>query len=116
EPLGLAGRLTPVVRGLARKLAGDFGVLWIAGAVVAEVLVCDRLLPLDGEAYEWAQYLLLATLLPLMLAAALFAGRRWSAAGRAVKLVLAGVAVTGAWVLAYRQTDHLWLVAAAVQT
>ena len=43
--------------------------LWVSGLALLQIILFSRFLPLTGESYEWAQYLLLATLYPLFLLA-----------------------------------------------
>jgi hypothetical protein len=94
---------------------GDFAGLWVAGAVLAQILVCHKLLRLEGEAYEWAQYILLATLLPAILAVFVVTRPRWPAMRSKLHFALAAVVIAGVCRLAAGQKDHLWLVAAVAQ-
>ena len=49
----------------ARALRDDLEPLWVGGLALAQVYLAYRWLPLHGEPYEWAQYLLLGVVLPL---------------------------------------------------
>jgi hypothetical protein len=56
-------------------LRRDLGSLWVAGLVLLQLSLADRWLPLRGEPYEWAQFLLLGAL-PAALLLVLPLGRR----------------------------------------
>jgi hypothetical protein len=72
----------------ARALRDDLEPLWVGGLALAQVYLGSRLLPLRGEAYEWAQYLALGVAVPLALLAASRAPCP-PAAGTALKVGLA---------------------------
>src|ERR1043165_10423 len=40
--------------------------LWVGGLAVLQIYVLSWSLPLQGETYEWAQFLLLGTLFPIL--------------------------------------------------
>ena len=50
-----------------QSLAQAVEPLWVGGLAVLQIMLASRCLPLEGEAYEWAQFLLLATLYPLLI-------------------------------------------------
>src|SRR5260370_41054056 len=49
--------------------------LWVGGLAVLQIITASRWLTVSGEAYEWAQYLLLGTLYPLLLLILAIIGR-----------------------------------------
>jgi hypothetical protein len=65
----LRGRLNSL-----KSLAEELEPAWVAGMALVQIWLGSRWLPLRGEAYEWAQYLLLGTVFP----AIVFAASLWS--------------------------------------
>jgi hypothetical protein len=77
---------------------GQSDFLWVGGLAVVQLHMVDRWLVLQGEAYEWTQYVLLGTLFPatlLVLALASSLGPRISAVAGLLQslLAVAGVAL-----------------------
>jgi hypothetical protein len=66
--------------------------LWAGGLALAQIYLAWRLLPLRGEPYEWAQYLLLGVVFPLALLAVARTGA-WLKCGLALVALAAGLAL-----------------------
>jgi hypothetical protein len=57
------------VPSFALRQIADIEHLWVGGLALLQLYLVNRWLPLKGESYEWAQYLLLGTLFPALLLA-----------------------------------------------
>jgi hypothetical protein len=92
--------------------------LWVGGLALGILFLGALGLPLSGEAFEWAQYLMLGTLFPLLaiaLAANRDRGPAPSLAVSSVQTLAATVCVLGASTFVVRQASVL-LLALAVLT
>lgn len=49
-----------------QQLIADIAPLWVGGMAILQIYVLRWTLPLEGERYEWAQYLLLGTAFPIL--------------------------------------------------
>jgi hypothetical protein len=75
---------------LVKGLFADLEWLWVGGLALLQLCLVNRWLPLEGEPYEWAQYLLLGTLFPaLLLAISQLESLHWRAARLSLGLKLA---------------------------
>ncbi len=57
-------------------LLADLAPLWVAGLGILQIAFFSRFLPLEGEPFEWAQYLALGAMFPLLVLLGDFAVRR----------------------------------------
>ena len=87
----------PVSRFIAR-LCETLDVFWPAGCALLQVTLASRWLKAEGEAYEWAQYLLLGTLYPAILLAVTFLDSSWRPARRVLLPIKLTLSVFGLWV------------------
>src|SRR5437763_948910 len=90
-PLAMA-KLLPTLR-------GDLETLWVGGLAMVLLFLGSCWLPLEGEPYEWAQYLLLGTVFPALLVACSLLGRspkmRRGVDGLRLLLAASGVVLAG---------------------
>jgi hypothetical protein len=70
-------------------------LLWVGGLAVLQVVLANHWLALRGEAYEWAQYLLLGTLFPALVLALARAGYWWPRLAPPVGALKLGLALFG---------------------
>ncbi|MEJ7640344.1 MAG: hypothetical protein WKF75_20850 [Singulisphaera sp.] len=81
-----------------------------------QVTLASRWLNVEGEAYEWAQYVLLGTLYPAILLAVTFLDSSWRPARRVLLPIKLTLSVFGLWVcgrFGYREADPAILAIAA---
>jgi hypothetical protein len=57
------------LQNVLKSLAKELEPAWVAGLALFQIWLGGRWLPLKGEAYEWAQYLLLGTVFPAVVLA-----------------------------------------------
>jgi hypothetical protein len=107
---------------LARAGLSELAPLWVGGLMLLCLLVghllFDQWLSLSPKTYDWAQYLLLGTLFPLLIVgAALLPRQRWagSAAARAGQAGLILLVLTGVGLLVVSAGEPLILPLAAAQ-
>jgi hypothetical protein len=108
--------LASVLRPL-KYLCDDLGLLWVSGLALLQLYLGSKWLSLQGEAYEWAQYLLLGTAFPatlLVLSLVRPSGRWAPPLARALQLGLAAVCLTFSFLFIRSHFSYgLWLAVAA---
>jgi hypothetical protein len=109
--------LRPLWAGCTR-LAAEIEPLWIGGLALALLALGDRCLPLTGEDYEWAQYLLLGTVYPALLLALSLLARTGPTAARLLYVGNVGLAVfalAAAYPILRHRFDYPFILMALIQ-
>jgi hypothetical protein len=99
--------------GFGKGLPEAIEPLWVSGLALIQLILVHRYLPLSGERYEWAQYLLCGTLYPLLVLILSWPQRtapRWIAPRGLLRMLLALGCPVLAGVCLFRDFRALFLL------